>query len=165
MRKLFFAVLALLVLNACQEKQYFDASPEIDLVKKANDAYFKGDWSTMRSVFADTARIWFNTWHTKNDGLTPDQFVETLKTGLENYSEYKMGDEPIYEMIVTDEGDKWVHCWFLWSATTKSGVEVNTPVSIGGMVKDGKIVYEAAVVNALPGYLAAQPIDSTSVSR
>ena len=162
MKNLVVVALVLLLLGACQKKQYFTASPEIDLVKKANAAYFAGDWDTFKSAYADTAKIWFNKWHSNNPGLTPDQFIETLKGGLANYSEYKVAETPIYDMIINDTGDNWVQCWLLWSAKTKTGTEVNVPVHLSLMVKSNKVVYQALIVDALPGYLASMPSDSSA---
>ena len=163
MKKLFCFASALLILTACQQKQYFTSSPEIDLVKKANEAYFKGDWETLKSVFADKAKAWFNTSRWKDMALTPDQLIDSFKAGVTNYSEYKMDENPVYEMIVYD-GAKWVHCWYTWSGKTKNGKEVSVPAHLSSLIKDNKIVLHFIIVNTLPGYLAMQPSDSTKVT-
>lgn len=163
MKKLSFFALGLLALAACQEKQYFKESPEIDLVKKGIAAYFSGDWDTFRAGYADTAKIAVNVWDEDN-WVGPDAYIEGLKSNLTNYAEYKIGGS-VYEMIVTDEGDKWVHAWFLHSGKTNGGKDATTPVNVSFFVKDNKIAMQIDIFNALPGYLARQPADSTMVSE
>jgi hypothetical protein len=159
MKKLFVFALGLLALAACQEKQYFKESPEIDLVKKGIAAYFSGDWDTFRAGYADTAKIAVNVWD-EDKWVGPDAYIEGLKSNLTNYAEYNIGENPVYEMIVTDEGDKWVHAWFLHSGKTNGGKDVTTPVNVSFFVKDNKIAMQIDIFNALPGYLARQPADS-----
>lgn len=142
---------------ACQKKQYFTSSPEIDMVKKGNEAYFKGDWETLRSNYANDAIIYDNHWDSTKT-LTPDQIIEQFKKGLANFTEYRMGDN-VNEMIVTDTGEKWVHSWFIWIGKTKEGKEASTPVNVSFLVKDNKIAMQVNIFNALPGYLASLPTD------
>ena len=151
----------LLLAAACGQKQYFTSSPEIDLVKKANEAYFNSDWESLRSMYSDTAKIWFNTWMGSEIG--PDAFIDMLKSGVADLTEYKMSDDAIYEMIITDNGDHWVHNWLLYTVKYNNGKEASVPVHISAMVKDGKIYNLALIVNALPGYLAAMSSDTTKV--
>ena len=155
-----YFTLTLLILAACQKKQYFSSSPEIDQIKKGNEAYFKGDWATLRSLYADTAQIWVNTWHENSKGQTPDEYIEGLKGGLANMSNYKEGNPTIYEMVVTDDGTKWVHCWMHWTGSTKGGKEVKSVVHATFSIKDNKVIYQGNIYDSLPGYLAMQP-DST----
>ena len=62
MRKLLAFLLLAAVVSACQKKQYYASSPEIDVAKKADEAYYKGDWTLLRSLYADTAKINLNSW-------------------------------------------------------------------------------------------------------
>ena len=156
-----------LLAAACQQqkKQYFTSSPEIDLVKKANDAYFKGDWETLKSCYSDTAKIWINTDFSNDKPIMVDQMIDSFKKNLENYSEYKVGDFYVNEMIINDNGGKWVHTWLVWKGRTKDGKDVVFPVNISNMVQDNKIVLAGLIYNGLPGYLAVQPSDTTKVSQ
>ena len=149
----------LFLVAACGQKQYFTSSPEIDLVKKANEAYFTGDWQSLRSMYADTAKFWFNTWMGGEVG--PDRYIEMLKSGVTDLMEYKMSDDAIYEMVITDKGEHWVHNWFLYSTKHKNGKEIGVPVHLSTMIVDGKVCYQVLIGNALPGYLARMSSDST----
>ncbi len=159
MKKLVLFFPILLIVSACGKKQYFTTSPEIDLVKKGNEAYFKGDWETFRSLFADTAKIMFNTW--MGDEIGPDAYTDMLKSGVADLAEYHMKDDAIFEMVITDTGEHWVHTWLLWMAKHKNGKEISSPVHIATMIKDGKVYYQGIISNQLPGYLARMNSDST----
>ncbi|MEX2234669.1 MAG: hypothetical protein WD824_21065 [Cyclobacteriaceae bacterium] len=159
-----FSLFALgLILFSCQTapKQYFANSPEIEMIKKANAAYVSGDWNAMRSVYADTAKIYHNTWDAEV-ALNVDDFIKGMQTTAANYNTYKLSDDAVYEMIVTDEGQKWVHNWFLWSGTHKNGVEVKIPVNISFLIVDNKVAMQVNMFNALPGYLAENPASIVS---
>jgi hypothetical protein len=158
MKKLILAAAGLLLL-ACQQpaKQYFESSGEIDMVKKGNQAYVDRDWATLRAMYADTARIANNAW-TPDKFDTPDQFIANLKMSVENMTEVKISEDAIYNMIVTDKGEKYVLNWFNWTARTTDGREVMTPVHLVFQIAGGKVVFMAAIYDNLPSYLAAQPL-------
>ena len=73
-------VFVLIGIYSCQEKQvtkqYFDASPEIDLVKESIEAYLNQDWVTQKSCYSDTAKIWDNEWDT---GTSVDETIKGMK--------------------------------------------------------------------------------------
>ena len=158
--KTLFTFLSLIILLAgCQQKQYFSSCPEIDMIKKADAAYFSGDWATFRSIFADTAKVNNNTW--LGGEISPDQFIETMKTDLANYTEYHQGESPFYEMIIDDKGQKFVHAWWQWAGTHKNGKKVSVVVHVTAQMAGDKIGWLGAISDSLPGYLAEQPSDST----
>ena len=159
MKKLLMFLLLSTAIMACQKKQYFSSAPEIDLIKKGNEAYFKGDWESLRSLYADTANIYDNTW--LDNEITADQYIENMKAGLTDFTEYKLADEREFiEMVETDDGQRWVHDWLLWGGTHKSGKKVLTTVHIASQVINNKIVNQVFMYDRLASYLAAQP-DST----
>ena len=150
-------ILMAMSLIACQKKQYYTSSPEIDLVKKGNEAYIKGDWTALRSLYADTAKVVINTW--LDQAMTADKFIETEKAGTAGLSEYKM-ENTIMEMVVDDSGSHWVHTWFLHIAKFKNGKEAKVPVHFTTRVENGMVVFQGFIFDSLPGFLAAQ--DSTA---
>lgn len=155
MKKILISAFALLALAACQKKQWFASCPEIDLVKKGNAAYFSGDWTTFRGVYADTCKIYDNVWDAKK-AVSPDDFTKGVQTTLANFSEYKMGISN-YEMVVADNGEKWVHNWFVWQGKHKNGQAIEIPIHITFRVIDDKVVLQANFYNFLPAYLANNP--------
>jgi hypothetical protein len=157
MKKLIFP-LAVFLLMACQQpaKQYFESSPEIDMVKKGNEAYVNRDWAALRAIYADTAKVANNAWM-PDKFQTPDQFIESMKMEAESLTDIKISDDAIYNMIVTDKGEKYVLNWFNWSAKTKDGKEVMTPVHLVFQIAGGKVAFMAAIYDNLPVYLALQP--------
>ena len=88
--------------------------------------------------------------------------MENEKAGSENFTDIKISDDIVYVMIITDKGEKWVLMWFNWSAQTKNGTEVSTPVHEGLWFVGDKVVFHLADYNELPLYLALQPAESTS---
>lgn len=161
MKKLFCFFSAIVILFACQRKQFFISSPEIDVVIQAQVHYLKGDWESFKSVFDTNARIWINAPRLKNTRITRDQLIDTMKASLSDYSEYKIGANPDYEdpgygMIVDDEGGKWVHTWITWLGKHRSGKEIIIPVFTVSHFKENKIDIQFVYYNALPGYLANQ---------
>ena len=161
MKKLLFLLLTAFCFAACQQpkKQYFESSPEIDIVKKTVTAYLSQDWGTFRSMYADTAKIAVNVW-APDKFITLDKHMENEKAGAENFTDIKISNDIIYNMIISDKGEKWVLMWFNWSAKTKNGVEVSTPVHEGLRFVGDKVVFHFANFNELPIYLALQPADS-----
>ena len=155
MKKLIFFILLATTIVSCQKKQYFTECPEIDLIKKGSDAYVKGDWDRLRALYADTVKILFNTWDNKQ-AMNLDQFIELEKNGAASYASYKIGDDAIYEMVITDEGEHWVHTWLNHTSTLKNGKSVSNPVHISSLVAGGKVVWQGFILDNLQGYLAAQ---------
>lgn len=165
MRKLFYAFSISFLISSCSGKQYFNSSPEIDVVKAACDAYFKGDWNAVKSFFTPEARIWFNTPRLQHTKLNTDQYIESMKADLAYLSDYRSGknpdyEDPVYEMIIDNEGNKWVHAWMTWIGKTTNGKEVVSPLHISSQVKEGKIDIHFVYFNALPMYMAFQQTDS-----
>lgn len=160
MKKLFFLLTAL-CLVACQQpkKQYFESSPEIDIVKRAVKAYLNKDWDAFRSMYADTAKIAANVW-SPDKFITLDQHIENEKAGAAYFSDISISDDIVYSMINSDKGEKWVLMWFNWSAKTKNGTRISTPVHEGMRFVGDKVVFHFAHFNELPIYLSMQPADA-----
>ena len=144
-------------LSACQQRkqQFFTTAPEIDLIKKLDKSFAAADWATYRGSYADTAKIWFNTWGAK-DAISVDTLLVRLQSARANYTEAQLGQPAIYEMNETDDGKRWVHRFGRWDAEHKNGKDVSWPSTAAFLVSDGKIIFGAYIFNALPGYLANQ---------
>jgi hypothetical protein len=146
---------------ACQapQNQFTEVSPEIESVQKSLDAFLKQDWTTFRSIYADTAKIAVNTSDIMKF-INNDQHIEEEKATHENFTDIKFADVD-YKMLITETGEKWVLVWFNASARTRSGVEVK----ISGHEKfhfvNGKVVFQMNYYDTLPLYFALQPVDSS----
>ena len=152
--------LGLLFIPCCLQskttKQYFEECAEIDLSKKLLKAYLDQDWETYRSCYSDTARIWKNVWYASDPGMTIDDAIVELKEYATNLNYYNY-EETIWEMIINDEGDKWVHLWGKWVGKfTPEGEEIVIPAHISFGVVGDKVVYEAGFWDNLPLYQAQQ---------
>lgn len=154
----YLPILLLLAVSftACQQKkQFFSSSPEIDMIKKLDQSFASADWTSYRSSYADTAQIWFNSWG-DGTGISADSLVANLRAARANYTDVKLNDMAVYEMIETDGGDRWVHRWGRWDVQHKNGKAVSWPSHAAFLVSDGKIRGAGYIFNALPGYLANQ---------
>ena len=84
------------------------------------------------------------------------------KAAIENFTDIKISNDPVYVMVVTDKGEKWVLFWATWTGKTKDGKEVSVALHEGLRFVGDKVVFHLGIYNELPFYLAFQPSDSTS---
>lgn len=157
MKNVILIFTALFILGSCKEReqQYFESSPEIDIVKKGNEAFFKKDWVALRQAYSDSARLAENVWE-EDRWIGIDQYIESSKVFVETLAEYKMSDDAIYLMVIGNEGDKWVLNWFNFIAVTKDGKEVKTPININLRFVDRKIIFQSSMYDQLPLFMALQ---------
>ena len=153
MKKIIIISLAAVLISSCQQKQAFTECAEIDLVKKANEAYLKGDWQNLRTFYADTAIIYVNTW--ARNRLTPDELIEQFKSSLADMQEYKISDQ-ISQMVVTEKGEHNVNQWFEWTGKHKNGKEIRSVIGLSCQVENNEIVFFGLIYDTLPFYQAAQ---------
>ena len=158
-----FLSLGILLIPCCLQsqttKQYFEECPEIDLGKKLIKAYLNQDWETYRSCYSDTVRIWQNAWYTSDPGITLEEEIKATKDFVSKLATYTY-EETIWEMIVNNNGDKWVHLWGKWvGKLTPNGDELVVPVHIAFSVIGDKIVYEAGFWDNLPMHFVQQELE------
>ena len=129
------------------KKRYFTESSDIDHAKKLVDAYLAGDWDAYPGLYADTARIWRNKNWTKDEGFTVQQYIEDLKIALESVSSYKFENQ-IWESIVNNDGDHWVHFWGVWIGHNDlNNKDYEIPVHLALLIVDNKIVGQGEFFN------------------
>jgi hypothetical protein len=161
MKKLMLLIAIMTILISCQveqaPQQYFEESPEIEIAKKVIDAYLKQDWATLRAQYSDTARIWSNIWYTSS-GISVDKSIEGDKAFVSSLGSYTYEDA-LWEMIVNNKGDKWVHFWGKWVGKfSQDSTEMVVPVHIDFGFTGDKITQEAGFWDNLPGYLAQEAL-------
>ncbi len=166
MKKLIGILLVAAVFASCQQqkKQWFASSTEIDLAKKLDQSFAGADWSTFRASFADTAKIWVNTF-LSDPSISADTLTQAFKSAREGMTAVKLSEDAIYEMIEADNGDRWVHRWGLWEATLANGKTYSWVSNANFKVAGGKIVMAGYVLNSLPGYLANQPDPAPAAAK
>lgn len=153
----------LLLLTSCQQeqpqKQYFEASPEIEIAKSAIKAYLDGDMDAFRAHYADSAIVWHNEYFLKYPGRSIDAHVEGLKTSIPAF-EYYYYEGDMWEMVINDKGGKWVHFYGNWVAKYKEAdEEFDIVVHIAFGVSNGKIHSEAGFWDNQKFDLAQQKLD------
>jgi len=149
-KSLLYMFIAGLFLVSCQqatEKQYFTESADIDVGKKVLEAYLTGDWEAYNDLYADTARIWRNKNWTTDPGMTREEFVTDLRSALEPISSYSL-DTQIWESIINDDGNHWVHFWGVWKGSNSAtGKDYELPVHIVMQVLNNQVVLEGDFFN------------------
>lgn len=140
MKKLILLGLSIVLFIACKQNEpqrFTTSSPEIDATKSFIKAYEEGDWKTWEGLYSDTAKIYHNTWDIP---ATVAETLESHKAILSNFSSYQFVKDPIfYEMIIDDDGNKWVHFWGVWKGVlSANGKELKIPVHLAVNYVDGK---------------------------
>ena len=136
-----FTVFCMLSIG-CQQQQtrYTQSSPEIDAFMKLNKAYVTGDYDYIKSIYSDTAKIYYNSVYP----LGPEQALEGMIASLEQFSEYHYSENEEIEMVITDNGEKWVNYWGVFVGTLEeSGNVIEIPMHLTLRFVDGKIVEES----------------------
>jgi hypothetical protein len=156
--------LALTMLSACQKnepKRFFSKSPEIDLAKELIKDYEDGNWDKWITYYADTAKIYRNVI----EPASPKETLKSLQGILTNVSSYKFDDEDIwYEMVISDEGNKWVNFWGNWRGKLKANdKELIIPVHLTLQFVEGKIVEEYQYFNTSEFTAALREIEAAKM--
>jgi hypothetical protein len=158
MKNLFLLGLAIVLFTACEPtvKRYTQQSPEIETVKKHLENYNSKSYDT--SVYADTSKAYFNS---KNPILVKD-IIDYHKANDANYSSRGFtGENPDYEMVITDKGDTWVNCFLDWKGTmAENGKVVEMPIFLTYQFIDGKIVREVGYWDPTEVVLNLQAIEA-----
>lgn len=157
-----FIILVLIGSFSCQEeqesKQYFEDCPEIETAKKLTEAFLSQDWETFKSCFSDTAKIWENSWYL-SPSMTVEENIEGMKALVSPLYGYTF-EETIFEMVITNEGEKCVYFWGKWIGKfSENGDEIIIPVHSAYLFIDNKIIYEFDFFDSLPLYLAQQALE------
>jgi hypothetical protein len=144
MSRILFALIFIFAVSGCQNEQnarYRTSSSEIDLLKKGIEAYEKADWQSWKEQYADSAKIFQNSWH---GGVSPEEIQKKhidLISNLSNYGFIK--EDIVMQQIVDDQGKTWVNFWGLWRCTLKANDKtVDIPVHLSIQFSEGKIVKE-----------------------
>ena len=150
MKKLLLLGLTIILFIACQNKpeRFTTTSSNIDVVKKLVTDYHNGDWEAWRSNYSDSAKVFHNNW---KNASTPEEVRDGLKSLLSNTSKYHFDESEgaiFYEQTIDDEGKTWVNFWGNWQGTmAANGKELEIPVHLSCLMKDGKITAEYGFYN------------------
>lgn len=140
MKNSIILMLLLLTLGCTTQTRYTQQSPEIDIVKSIIDNYVAGEWDEYASHYADGATIFYNV--TEENPASIQETIAGQKLTLEPISSYSFErDKDEYEMVLTDDGEKWVNFWGVWKGTiAASGETFEIPIHLTHQFVDGKIV-------------------------
>ena len=158
--------LTVILFTACQNKpeRFTTSSTEIDEVKALIKDYHDGNWEAWKTHYADTAKIYHNTW---KKTATLDETIVNLKGFIANTSSYGFGeseDNIFYEKIINDQGQTWVYFWGNWKGTLAANtMELEIPVHLALQMVDGKIVTEFGFYNIDEFTAALQEIEAAKM--
>jgi len=164
MKKIMLILVAVALITACQQNQqprFTTSSPEIDSYKKGVNAYESQDWETWQGMFADTAKVYYNTWAVAS---TPQETMQGHVNMIGTLSSYGFDDDKMFiEQVVDDEGKTWVNFWGLWKGTLKgNGKALEIPVHLSTQFVNGKIVEEYGFWDMSSYVLEMQAIEAAA---
>lgn len=142
MKKHLLLLICFLAILSCQNQpRYTTSSPEIDIAREHLIAYENGDWETWRQQYTENSKIYHNNW---DDARTSEEALTGHKLIISYLSSYEYIDEPMfYEMIIDDDGKKWVNFWGIWNGTiAETGTQLKVPVHLSINYVDGKVAEE-----------------------
>lgn len=154
MKKTILVALIATTLFACQQNVTTTATtaagtitttgPDVDLMKKAGNAWATGDWATYLSCYADTATSVHNAWASNDTTVAKkmSSFVDQFKKSREFMDGNVSIDHSIYEVVTMPNGSKYGHAWVDVSWKSKKGVVGRSVIFNSFGIKDGKITYE-----------------------
>lgn len=162
MKKIIFAACTLVFFAACQkaEVRYTQNSPEIDTYKQSIKDYETQNWESLRSHYADTAKIMNNVTEAK--AISIDENIEFNKQDVQLFSSFGfIADKSEYEMVKTDDGETWVNFWGTWKGTLAANNQsFEIPSHSTAQFVNGKIVRENGYWNNADIVMALQKIEA-----
>ena len=143
MKNLIAILITVILFTACQQQpvRFTTSSAEINAYKKGISAYESADWDTWQGMFADTAKVYYNTWA---ESSTAKETMQGHIAMIETLSSYEFDKDKMFiEQVIDDDGKTWVNFWGLWRGTMKAnGKTLEIPVHLSTQFVDGKIVEE-----------------------
>ena len=141
---LFISLCLFSIASFSQEKNgtIYITHPNIDIVKKAMDAYLKKDDATNMQIYSDTAKVWVSGQMEKPIGIK--EAIKMWDTDFDYYDSIKLKPVgyPDYLEYVKDNS-KIVQSWWQWSGKSKkTGETVKIDFVQFDDFKNGKIVFE-----------------------
>ena len=116
-------------------------------MRNALEDYENGNWDEWIIQYADSARIYQNSWSTFK---SPDETREAHKTVISQLSSYSFDKKDLlFEQIIDDKGQTWVNFWGLWRGTLRANEKIiEIPVHINILFQDGKVINEYGYWNS-----------------
>jgi len=144
MKNILLSALMFASMLSCQvdkDTRYTRNCAEIDLLKNGIEHYENGDWDKWSKQYADSAKIYQNTWFIWS---SPEVARDKHKALISKLSDYGFERENLsMERIIDDRGRTWVNSWALWRGTLKANNKViEIPVHLTIQFVDGRIVEE-----------------------
>ncbi|WP_299781094.1 hypothetical protein [uncultured Formosa sp.] len=164
MKKLFLFAFSLALMFSCKEpvKQYTKSSPEIETIKTLHQYFQEGNYEALKDLYVEGAEIFENSFESKSI----EDVVKEGKEGRVYLADYTFKEGIKCEMIINDEGEKWVNSWAHWQGTLKgSDKEIHVPIISRFLFKDGKIVKEYSFWDNLPSYSAFEELASEKLDN
>lgn len=161
MKKLVFIASALILFNACQEKEqrYFSDSAEIESSKKLVGYFASQNFEGMKEIYSDSVKIYDNSV----DPVSLSDIIDSMKANDEIIESMKVQDSADYEMVITKDNETWVNSWYTLVGRFKGlSRDVLVPCHSTFQFKNGKIIKEYSYYNALPIYLEMQKLNDTT---
>ncbi len=111
------------------------------MLTKGLSDYENANWTEWSKQYADSAKIFQNTWL---EGVGPETVKMRHQELISNLSDYSFDKKDItMEQIIDDRGRTWVNFWGIWKGTLKANSkEIIIPVHLTIQFKNGKVIEE-----------------------
>ena len=119
--------------------------PEVELMKKALNAWATADWATYLSCYADTAVSVHNAWAQSNDTTIARKvpsYIDLFKKSRLQMDGNVSVDNSIFEVVTMPNGSKYGHAWVGVSWKNKKGETSKTTIFNSYGIQDGKFTYD-----------------------
>jgi len=127
--------------------------PDVELMKKATNAWGNADWDTYLSCYADTARSAHNIWAVSTDTTVVrkmSSYIDGFKKSRESVDGNIKLEHSIFEVVTMADGSKYGHAWLDISWKTKKGATGRSLLFNSYGIKDGKLTSEWPIYDSKP---------------
>lgn len=163
MKKLVLIGCLLFFFTSCNNQhRYTQDSEEIEIVKAAINDYDYQEWDKLKSHYADSAQIFYNS---RSRIFSPIELIDYHKNNDIGFSTRAFEDENReYEMIEDNNGKTWVNFWGLWKGNlAANNKQIIIPVHITYQFVDKKIVKEYGYWNSSEVQQELQKIEANKM--
>jgi hypothetical protein len=133
--------LSVLSCNPKPSERFTTKSAEINVLKKGLTHYENADWVSWAGQYADSAKIFQNSW---SEYETPAEVKNRYVELISKLSDYSFDKEEMFmEQVIDDQGRTWVNFWGLWRGILKANNKtIEIPVHLNFQFDEGKIIRE-----------------------
>lgn len=118
---------------------------DVNILKGIINSYLEADWQAYRSYFSEEAVVVHNAWwDDESQQVSIDEMIEFHKDARERLWKSVKTNEPIFEVVKTEDGSKYGHVWLQFDATDIENNNYKPFFYASYPIVDGKVIMEWA---------------------